>query len=438
MYGGCIVAMQNELARDNEVLNETLDQPPLNRPAGTETWTFPRVWAGFLCLLVAITHRLWFVQNDLPAIPMFGWVDGLPKLVGWIPLAMVVLGCVLVLRDRGAKRPWWLVAGGLLFAFLLDQHRLQPWAYQTAIYATVFATMQPSRARRLLIPLAASIYIYSAAGKLDFQFAHTVGQDFLSIMLNPLGLAETFDPAAQVKMAMCLPLVELIAGLLLLPTLTRRYAAFVLIAMHASLLLILGPLGLDHSNGVLIWNIALAVQAFFLFIAKEPVVSPDKPSPESEAKVRRSFGKFVATCAVFLALVAPATERAGLWDHWTSWALYSPHNSRVAIEVHRSAIDTLPVHVRDHLSDDDDGDGWQSLALDDWSLQSLSVPIYPQARYQLALGEKLARQTDLKESAIRCRVREMSSRFSGARKERPLLGIKEIQRALRDYSLVAK
>ena len=49
-----------------------------------------------------------------------------------------------------------------------------------------------------------------------------------------------------------------------------------------------------------------------------------------------------------------------------------------------------------------------------WSLQTLGVPIYPQARYQLAVAEKLAREHKLG-SAIRVIVRGVSDRWTGER-----------------------
>ena len=103
-----------------------------------------------------------------------------PNFLFVIPSVVLVL-CLLpiVVAPKKFRALWWSVAACLLVSFLLDQHRLQPWAYQSAIYALVFAAIDPRRTRRYLIPLAASVYLYSAAGKFDFQFAHTVGQDFL-------------------------------------------------------------------------------------------------------------------------------------------------------------------------------------------------------------------------------------------------------------------
>ena len=388
-------------------------------------WWFPQVWALCFCCLIAVTFRLWTGTEDVPAVAMADWAAAWPVPLRWLPLLGMLGGAVLVLAKPIAFRwGWWLMAGGLTLSFVIDQHRLQPWAYQTAIYGCVFATMHWTTARRWLIPLAASVYIYSAAGKLDYQFVHSVGQDFLDVLLRPLGLSETFSDATRIRLSGLFPVVELVAGLLLLPRVTRKYAGWAVIAIHVSLIGILGPWGLNHSLGVLVWNAALLTQAWFLFIA---------PRRNSARPPNRS--RWIATTVVCLALVAPLSERAGWWDHWTSWALYSPHNSRAVVELHRSSFDSLPPAVRNHLAADKDS-VWQELRLDEWSLESLSVPVYPQSRYQLALAIELAERFDIDPSAIRCRLRSASDRMDGSRQEKPLLGLNEIKAAMKDYWLV--
>ena len=395
-------------------------------------WAFPRVWSAFLLLLVGVTFRLW-LPNDYPPVPMADWVGAIPDSVTLLPQVTFFIGGLLVLVNPERFRvAWWLIAGGLLFSFIADQHRLQPWAYQTAIYATVFATCDPATARRTLIPLAASVYIYSAAGKLDYQFVHSVGQDFLRVPLQPFGLFDALAAETRAKVALLFPITELVAGVLLLFPKSHRAGGWMVIAIHLSLFVLLSPLGLNHSLGVLVWNLALIAQAWFLFI---------KPSPadrDEEQKVGNRFTRTIARVVVLVALLAPATERMEIWDHWTSWALYSPHNSRVDVEIHRTDSNQLPSSAQACLDDDPDDDGWHHLALDEWSLMNLAVPVYPQARYQLGLANILAEESKLSPSAIRCRIRSVSNRLTGARTETPLIGRKEIKEALEDYWFVAK
>ena len=181
--------------------------------------------------------------------------------------------------------------------------------------------------------------------------------------------------------------------------------------------MLLGPWGLDHSWGVLAWNAVLIGQAWLLFVVPQRQVCwPADPVP-----MVHFWGSWIAKSAVVIALVAPLGERAGHWDHWLSWALYSPHSSRVEIEIHATAMARLPEPISRALKSDTDGDAWHRLALDRWSLDELGVPIYPQARFQRAVADRLAHQYQLGD-AIRGIIRGPSDRWTGQRQEKRFLG----------------
>ncbi len=398
-----------------------------------------RLWALFLLMLIAVTFPLWFAVPEMPGMPAISiGMQGIkvPKFLYAIPSIVLVVALVsVVVAPQKNRSLWWLVAACLLVSFLLDQHRLQPWAYQSVIYALVFAAIDPPWTRRYLIPLAASVYLYSAAGKFDFQFTHTVGQDFLDAVARPIGgLPDHMDESARTKLALIFPAMELLCGVGLLIRPARIVAAVVVIMMHTTLILVLGPWALDHSHGVLVWNLLLIVQAYVLMIKPEWSARSSRRDRhrldcESQSNSVRSWIVFgVLLCAI----VAPLLERFGYWDHWTSWSLYSPHTSRVDIELHRSAVDALPPSLRRFVDEDENGDGWRKLAIERWSLRSRGVPIYPQARYQLALADQLATQLRLTDE-IRARVRGVSDRWTGQRDEQLLLGRGEIRDAMNSY-----
>lgn len=440
-------------------------------PSRPDPWLFPRYWAACLLVLVAGTARLWFPRGDFPRVPMVSWAMGRALAWDWA-IGVCLIGAAGVLlagptRVRRSAAAALAVALGL--SFLLDQHRLQPWAYQSALVATAVACWGRREARRWLIVLAASIYLYSASGKIDYQFAHTVGRAFLETATRPLGgLPAGWDAADTAPLTLMLPLAEFLIGVgWLIPPL-RRPAGWAAIGMHGTLLGMLGPWGLGHSAGVLFWNAALIGQAYWLAIRPAPTggtspaarpsmnrapapgqrppdagspigpqvaVSPGRPFPG-----RRKTDRVLAWSArgLFLAaLLLPLVERRGLWDHWLSWALYSPHNSRVALQIHRSAAERLPAGAVEALEPDRDGDGWRTLDLGAWSLAERGVPIYPQARYQLAVAVALAETGGLRRD-IRAVVRGVSDRRHGRRPETPLLGADAMRQALGRYLLVPR
>ncbi len=399
-------------------------------------WIFPKLWAGFLLLFVGVTAPLWFPADRSLLVPMPGVADSIPV---WFDTVFSVAVCTAALAviffSGGRSWFWWIIAASLVVLFLLDQRRLQPWAYQTAIYATLFASMKPAIWRRWLMPMAASIYIYSALGKFDYQFVHTVGVEFLAAIARPIGgLSDDLPISTWSATAYLFPATELVIGLSLLPKPSRRVAGMAAMLMHASLIGILGPWGLNHSAGVLVWNLLLMIQSWFLFVSKAgDEVCEGSQLDRQDPPTRR--GANLARLIVLIAILMPILERRGYWDHWPSWALYSPHNSRFEVELHGSGIRLLSASMSPFVEHDDDGDGWHSLALDRWSLETQRVPIYPQARYQLGLAVAVARSRDI-DGQIRGRLRGVSNRKSGKRKEKLLVGRTELERATKEFWLL--
>lgn len=369
---------------------------------------------------MTVTWSLWWPNGEIDQYPSLPWMSVLAIPSLFIGLRVLTVGCMLFLfgaaMSRNSPSRWWMgVVLCLGLSFLLDQHRLQPWAYQTAIYGVVFASCHRLWERRLLTVLVASIYFYSALGKFDFQFAHTVGQDFLRQLLAPLhAFLPAIDPSVATKLAFAFPSIEITAAIGLLVQPCRSIAAWVLIGMHVSLILMLGPWAADHSPGVLVWNAVLIGQAYLLLV-RTRVCEPNETIESTRPK------SVMAMIVIGLAVIMPIGERWGYWDHWLSWSLYSPHTSRAEIQLHASCLDRLPSSLRDHVLDDQDGDHWHRVSIENWSLHSRRVPVYPQARYQLELARWIAKAASI-DREIRVTDRGVSDRWTGARKEQQLLG----------------
>ncbi|WP_146416490.1 hypothetical protein [Crateriforma conspicua] len=408
------------------------------------------VWAiGSIVLLVA-TWRLWIPWGS-PEYPMVGFVRlswATAASISLLSTIVVLIACGWILvrpTVRGvradsptpepmtaADRRWWIVAGGWIVLFVIDQHRLQPWAYQAALYALVFATMDVRRSKAWLIALASSVYLYSAAGKFDFQFAHTVGADLVTNLWATVGGdPESLPESIRPRLALALPAGELLIAIGLWTPWTRRAAGIAAMGMHGALLLVLGPLGLAHSRGVVLWNVLLIVQAWCLFVRPRWFDGPtsEEANDHADASGHRPTTDRWSGVAVRLVLVAallmPLSERAGYWDHWLSWSLYSPHTSRLEVQFHQTATNRLPASVSRHLESDSDGDRWRTLDMSAWSLDRRGVPVYPQSRYQIALIDRLCRRHQI-DDQVRGIVKSVSDRWTGQRQQTYRLGLEEL------------
>ncbi|MEM6469232.1 MAG: hypothetical protein AAF802_06655 [Planctomycetota bacterium] len=350
--------------------------------------------------------------------PSVGWTSLLPQTnaaVDMIGRIVFFLALSLIVKRGDCRLGWGLILVALIVLILGDQQRLQPWAYQSALYALAIASFDWPVARRWIIAVAISIYAYSAAGKLDYQFVHTVGAEMVRAAASPLVEISLVQAS---KISLALPLSELLIACILIYPKTRWLGGWFAIALHLTLLLLLGPWGMNHSLGVLVWNGLLACQAYLLFLSGS--------APPMRVQ-RRTPWMYVSTVLLLAALLLPCLERRGYWDHWPSWALYSPHNSRVELEVHETALEYLPSSLKPHV-EDHDADRWHTVDIEQWSLSQRLVPIYPQARYQLAIAHRLALRVK-SDDAIRAKLLGVADRFDGTRQQRYLLGRRQIRAA---------
>lgn len=398
-----------------------------------------------------------------PCIPLVEWGTRIGHVTDRV-LTLLLMTCLVINavspNNRvGMRRAAWAGAFfSLVLLILADQHRLQPWLYQTVLLSAAFSWMgftseRASQTQGYVRVLFVSIYLCSALGKLDFQFLHTVGQDFARTAFGFAGIDFLgWDSRPRLITATCFPVVELLLGTLLLVPATRKVAAVLVAAMHLGIFTLLSPLGLGHSLGVLIWNLVMAFAVLALFFPSSyEQTSESHPSREPSQK-RSRFGLRLTQALFACAILFPLAERTGYWDHWQSWSLYSPHNSRVSVQLHSSALRELtprtdassqPDAARDSpalanlpwIGPDDDEDGWHSVSLADWSLHQRAVPVLPQSRYQVALLHHLSQQPAFR-SRIRGIHKSVSDRWTGEREETYLLDQDDLARALAKHWMI--
>ncbi len=394
------------------------------------------VWSLSVCVLLAATWRLWAAQEVFPQVPLIGGIASFPPIVHWIAFVLLIVTAlaVMVIRypnsyQRLVLRSFLVVA---LVAVVLDQHRLQPWFYQAILFALAMSCFSPTRAVSLLRAILVSIYIFSALGKLDYQFLHTVGPQFVAAGGQLLGISIADWPAwLTVLLSILFPVVELVGGVGLLIKRFRRVAIILLVIMHVGLLLVLGPLGLNHRPGVLLWNVSFIFQVVLLFgqQATADASATIEKNQDSPRLVRFRY-LFV------ILLLLPLLEPWGWLDHWLSWGLYSPRNSRVTIEIYQLPGERLPTEIEPYVRSSRLRDGMVELRMDQWSLKGIQVPIYPQARFQLGVAAAVIKEAKLQAFVIT--VQSMSGRFSGDRKEQVIKSLDQLEEALEGFWVNAR
>jgi hypothetical protein len=364
-------------------------------------------------LLIAVTWKLWLPQNVYPQVPLIRIGLGFPSWLQWAGLLALLasLGALTVEGASGSRRQR-LFAGLFLVGFALlvitDQHRLQPWAYQLALVAVLLVWGRPPVCFAYLRLLLVTILVYSAIGKLDYTFMHTIGPEMAAEILGWVG--REAPPDDRTLFAFAFPIGELIVAIGIVVPATSRLATTAAIIMHLLLIAVLGPWGLGHRLGVLVWN-ALFIGLWILLYPNVSAHRGETIETSSTAASPRSTP--VVSVCFLAAWLFPLMEPFGGYDHWLSWGLYSPRNSRVTLHVHQTVVPAAGDNdVLDYLSAVDE-EGWRRVEIERWSLDVLHVPIYPQDRFQW--GVVFAVVDELELERFRIDVYSMADRMDGKR-----------------------
>jgi hypothetical protein len=230
---------------------------------------------------------------------------------------------------------------------------------------------------------------------------------------------------------MVFPAAELAVALGLCFARTRTVALVGAITLHLLLLVILGPVGLGHKPGVLVWNVYFIVQDVLLFggLRSLPATaSPPQPPPHIAPHV-----PWVVQTMMWAAVLLPFLATTTWFDTWPAWGLYAPSAERVALYVHRRAVGNLPEDLLPFLDEPDDPrDPWHRLRLDRWALETLDAPIYPQSRYQLGVArEVVARYAPVQRARV---VRfDLADRFTGRRTHEVFVSLPQLVNAGSEY-----
>ena len=342
-----------------------------------------RWWSVAGLALFAATWKLWTPQTEYPQVPLFGWAGSLPSFIDWLAFG-VLLGSLAFAAWKPELRQTWIAFGvSLGMLFVLDQHRLQPWAWQLLLMAIWWSSESTRQlGRGPLVALTVSIYFWSAVSKLDADFFASHGQTLVEALLGAIRIDATAWPE-RVKwwLATMLPLGELLVAAGLCWPRTRRAALIAATGLHAGLLLALGPLGLQHRPGVLLWNIAFIGHDWLLF-GRQFSGGFRREAHDICRAARQSSSLTLRVTLLTLACAWPVTERWGICDRWLAWSVYVARSERVSVTLTDEGMRRLLPSARQCVTDGE-------LRLDQWSLAALDVPIYPQLRFQIGVVEWL-------------------------------------------------
>jgi hypothetical protein len=344
-------------------------------------------------LLIGVTWPLWTAIHPFPAAPLLSRLAIVPIAVDWLTLAVLLASTTTLLWNR---RSWsraeavpsaplvrqsktqqrslvlMTVAGSLLV--VLNQHRLQPWHW-LFLSVTAQSILLSGRHRLWALRLAfATIYVFAALSRLGPDVDTGMSRQLLRTACTLVGSEQLLrNETLFFNVCLAMTLVELAVGLCLMLPRFRRTAVVTAMILHALLLLLLSPIGLNHHSGVLIWN------AFFL-IAIPSLFADIRPQ---DAKSIPANVRLRITAAVIV--LFPLSGLFGIADNWPSWQLYSARPDVVRLYVDQVSVGQLPKHIQPFVGQPAPLDRWCPVRVDRWSLATTGAPLYPEDRFQLAV-----------------------------------------------------
>lgn len=394
------------------------------------------VMLAFGFWLIVVTRPLWMSRGEFPHVPFFGWGCEIPRVIDSILLvaagvAALMVGCTGA-RSRTNRYALLAVAAALVGLILLDQHRAQPWAYQLVLMALILAGSRHELGFGLIRLLSISIYVHSAVSKLDWTFCTGSGRSFLLVLQSLItGAPQRLDAWMNSYSPLVFPGTELLIALGLIWPRTRQWALWSAMIMHALLIFILGPWGLNHSAAVLIWNLFFIAQNWIVFghlrgAEAIPIPATAKPSPWERI-----------ICNGVLALTAwaviwPVSEPWGGCDLWPAWGLYAQHGERLSVYVTEPALRKLP-RIWQETAIRRDAPEWEAriwqLRPQPVSLSLTQAPLYPQNRFLLGVILALSRDARLRSNQISATWHFPANRWTGTHTDRELPNLAAIEEA---------
>lgn len=327
---------------------------------------------GFIAGLL-LTTKLWLADRTYPLTPVFQNLPQPSFPLDYIIYCALIFCLLFSVFSRHFKIYLFTSIGCVLLLTLLDQTRLQPWAYQYALMLLVLgfyswqASDQKSNVYILNISrfIVASIYIYSGLQKINYEFVLAT----FPWMIEPVARQLSLSVADVLFIGCTVPIIEILIGLALLTSRYRKYGILLATSMCIFVLATLGPTGHNWNSSVWPWNIALLAVVFVLFYRTKEVSFLNILSI-----IKRPLG--IATMLIFG--IMPLTSFFHIWDSYPSWSLYSGTTNQASIIMPSATVSELPINLQNMITPLPTGEN--ELRLFDWAYYELNTAPYPETR----------------------------------------------------------
>lgn len=336
-----------------------------------------------LLFSILFSHNLWAGQRWLPVCPVFeSWYIAPPY--DYILLVIeVVLLLMLVISSQTRLIIFFILLLNLVYV-LLDQNRLQPWffIYNSFLLVLFFYNWRIDNVNNynsffIILQLCLSaVYVYSGLQKMNPGFVTETYPWFI----KPLyALFSERQMLALNKTGYIVPLYEIALGFGLLIKPIRFIAIPMLLVLHCTIIVLMGPFGNNYNSVVWPWNLAMMVMGLLLFSGK---------TNERYFSISNLFNLPVFYLVIALFWILPVFNLFNKWETYLSFSLYSGNNHNGKILLSERAYERLPLYVRHYVIEENEQ---HMLYPKQWCLQELNAPLYPEKR----IFEKVSKHVEV-------------------------------------------
>lgn len=328
-----------------------------------------RATCFFWLVAKAISYKVWLTTGRLfPVVPVFDFLGDIPAIIHSVLFAVSVTVLAAAILKPQARFLYYSLLICELLSVMLDYSRWQPWEYQYLFVLFIFiSTRKEQDSTRKILLILVALYFYSGLQKLNAGFINQVWDKML--LMSFLKIPHAVRAHSWLMYAgYCIGIAEVLSGLGLLFSKTRKTSIAALIVMHLFNLIWLGPLGLDYNEIVWPWNILMIIYLYQIGYAK--TYSHIKIQPVIKGNL------FLIICW----WVLPALNFFGAWDNYLSCSLYSGKLPLMAICLPSTpaTIEFAPyIKATDKFNF---CNGNNLVKLQSWAMEELKVPPYPEVR----------------------------------------------------------
>jgi len=261
---------------------------------------------------------------------------------------------------------------------LADQTRWQPWVFQYSFLLALVGlgqpTAEPDEERRLLNIarlIVAFTYIFSGLQKVNLNFV----ENEFPWLVTPI--TNLFPSAGSLLrgFGFVVPVIQVAFGIGLLTQRYRRVSLIAAVSMHAFILAMLGPAGLNWNAVVWPWTATMAVFDLLLFSGTSNFSWQEIVGNGREPR---------HLAAVTLFVLLPLLSFFNLWDSYLSSALYSGNLTEAQIYFSDVGAASLANAIRSRLIHT--SPNTNVLNIQRWAMEDIKVTPYSETRVFKAIA----------------------------------------------------